>query len=305
MKKPEHVKILVIGDIMLDKYVVGEVNRISPEAPVGIVNVIEEYYTLGGCGHVCRNIKEMGAQVDCLASVGFDSYAQIVIEQLDNLEIGAYIHHGSKQTIVKERIISEPRQVQMLRIDREEIEDIKEKWPIKELELLLKNNYDIIIVSDYAKGMITHPLMYFLKKNTSTRIIVDPKPSNGIMYNGVYMITPNQKEWGSMRLSSAYQLNKISYYLVTKGKDGMELINNYSNQSWQIEADPVSIYNVSGAGDTAIAVMSVCLSMGWNELDSAYIANKCAGYVVTQPGTSAIPKDKFMKIISSYRNGDI
>jgi len=300
MKKTENVKILVVGDIMLDKYVVGNVSRISPEAPVPVVNVIDEYHNLGGCGNVVRNIRSVGANVDCMASIALDYNGDRVINELGKLGVGNVLIYGSKKTTVKERIISDHRQVQMLRLDRETTEKIDSEKAINMFQHICKDKYDIIIVSDYAKGMITKKLMDFLHTIEDVKIIVDPKPSNGILYDNVFMVTPNEQEWNSMIFSSAYQLKNVQYILRTLGRKGMELIENQLNESWIIESEPVEIYNVSGAGDTVVAIMGVCISMGWNVLDAAYIANKCAAYVVTQPGTSMVPHKIFEKIIMEY-----
>ena len=109
------------------------------------------------------------------------------------------------------------------------------------------------------------------------------------------MVTPNEKEWAQMMFSSAYTLDRVKFILQTKGNKGMELIDNIYENVYNIPAEEVPIYNVSGAGDTVVAIMAVCLSMGYDPIVSSKIANKCAGYVVTQPGTSVIPKDKFIK----------
>jgi len=300
MKKANNVNILVVGDIMLDKYVVGNVSRISPEAPVPVVNVSEEYYTLGGCGNVVRNIRSVGANVDCISSIAHDHNGESIADELDIIGVGDILIYGSKQTTVKERIISDHRQVQMLRLDRETTERIDSEKAIEMFQKIHRNKYDIIIVSDYAKGMITKELMDFLHTIEDTKIIIDPKPSNGILYNNVFMITPNEQEWNSMLFASAYQLKNVQYILRTLGRNGMELIENQLDESWIIESDPVDIYNVSGAGDAVVAIMGICISMGWNVLDAAYIANKCAAYVVTQPGTSMVPQKIFEKIIVEY-----
>ena len=204
--------------------------------------------------------------------------------------------YGSNQTTVKERIIADQRKVQMLRIDREETKPIPSNLPV---DILIRMNggklkYDMVIVSDYAKGMISSGLMTFLKEEQRAKIIVDPKPINGSKYNGVYMVTPNEKEWGEMLFSSAYTLSHVNYILATKGSKGMTLIDNLNNEKTEdIPAEPVAVYNVSGAGDTVVAVMASCLSIGLDPLKSARVANKCAGYVVTQPGTSVVPKNAF------------
>jgi rfaE bifunctional protein kinase chain/domain len=294
-KKIDNMKILVVGDIMLDKYVVGDVSRISPEAPVPIVYVTEEYYTLGGCGNVVRNIRELGAQVDCLASVHVGYNGERIKDELDRIGAGDIVIYGSKETTVKERIIADERKVQMIRIDRERTDEIDSDVAIKQFKKSGRKNYDIIVVSDYAKGMITNDLMNFLKTQ-NTRIIVDPKPINGFLYNDVFMVAPNEKEWIVMKLTSQYNLKNVQYILETKGGKGMILTD--FNQSWDIITEkPLDVYNVSGCGDVVIAVMAVCLSMGSSPIAAAKIANKCAGYTATKPDTSVITKDKFESYI--------
>ena len=297
MKSVEKIKILVVGDIMLDRYVVGDVSRISPEAPVAVVNVIDEYSTLGGSGNVVRNIRETGAQVDCLSSIGGDIEGKIILDKLKGIGVKPLLCFGSERTTAKERIIAEHRSVQMLRIDREVITPVPSEISISKLKQT-KNDYDIIIVSDYNKGMITSKLMTYLKENMKARIIVDPKPINGWMYNDIFMITPNEKEWQRMQIASNYVLDNVEYILQTLGSKGMRLIHGEDISN--IKAVPVEIYNVSGAGDTVIAMMAVCLSMGLLPKHAAEFANQCAGYVVTQPGTSVVPKNKFMDILSRY-----
>ena len=294
MKKPEDLKILVVGDIMLDRYIVGDVTRISPEAPVPIVNVYHQYYTLGGCGNVARNLAELGTNVTCLAATGNDDSGYKIKVSLQNLKIKDLLVQNKYQTTVKERIIADERKIQMLRIDKENVGVVDPEKAIRLLEQI-KDGFNMIIISDYAKGMITIELMDYLRTHQNAPIIVDPKPTHGYMYNDIYMITPNEKEWGIMQVSSQYLLKGISYILETKGRNGMTLYD--SKQSWDIPAEPVEIYNVSGAGDTVISVMAVCISMGYSPIDAAKIANKCAGYVVTQTGTSIVPKNIFMKYI--------
>lgn len=305
MKSIEDVKILVIGDIMLDKYVVGNIERISPEFPVPVLDVTREFYLLGGSGNVVRNIAELGVNVHCLASVGNDEYGLLIAKELEVIGAKRLLFNGSKITTVKERIIADHRKIQMLRVDREHIKKVNPELTINMFKSCCDNDYDMIIISDYAKGMISHEVMKFLKEEQDIKIIVDPKPNHIMMYNGVYMITPNEKEWGEMLISSSCNLADVEYILETKGKDGMTLIDNQKDDFWDIKAEPVSVYNVSGAGDVVVAMMAVCLSHGLNILDSAYIANKCAEYTVTQPQTCVVPKDKFQSIYKEYFKGNI
>jgi rfaE bifunctional protein kinase chain/domain len=299
MKNIEDIRILVVGDIMLDKYVVGDVERISPEAPVPVVKVTEEYHTLGGCGNVVRNIAETGAKVDCAASISNDYYGERIIALLNQIGVGDLLIKESEITIVKERIIADQRKIQMIRIDKETTGEEIEATPlIEEIESRNKK-YDIIVVSDYAKGVITWGLMEYLYK-LDIPVIVDPKPQNDYLYNRPFMITPNKKEWIPMEIEDRV---KPEYVLITEGKEGMTLIDYRSSiiGRTKIEAEPVEVYNVSGAGDTVTAMMAVCLSIGLTPLKSAVVANKCAAYVVTQTGTSVVPKDIFNSILNENK----
>ena len=160
----------------------------------------------------------------------------------------------------------------------------------------------MIVVSDYAKGMITLDLMTYLKDIKVAPIIVDPKPTHSYMYDGVYMITPNDKEYNKMVDYLGYGLIQFPYVVRTKGKDGMTVYNNEDKSKQiktEIKSTPVEVSNVSGAGDTVVAVISLCLSMGHKPEEAAEIANQCAAYVVTQPGTSVFPKSMFTRILQT------
>lgn len=306
MKNLEDIKILVVGDIMLDKYVVGDVSRISPEAPVPIVKVSDEYSTLGGCGNVVRNIREVGPKVFCLAAIGNDIEGRMIMDKLMTVKAHPQTFFGLKQTIVKERIIADQRKVQMLRIDREHVWPVDHEKAIEKCKELseyfftieeIDKPYDMIVVSDYGKGMITWELMEHLR-TLNTDIIVDPKPQNSGLYQMVTMITPNKDEWRKMQLHN----NNSEFVLVTEGRDGMTLYDN--RQGWskiKIEAKPVDVYNVSGAGDTVVAIMSICLALDIYPDKAARIANDCAAYVVTQPGTSIVPQEIFINSLSYHR----
>lgn len=300
MKKLEDIRILVIGDIMLDKYVVGDVDRISPEAPVQIVQVVDEYSNLGGCGNVVKNIRDLGVQVDCVASIGFDRDSETISQKLNSLNIGDYLVYESEIATVKERIVANSRKIQMLRIDREIVKKVHSKPIIEKLEKYFTNHSpNIIIVSDYLKGMINFEIMSYLRSQ-SCKIIVDPKPAHTLYYEGVFMITPNEKEFSEMQIDFPCGPPNVNYLLITKGKHGMYLED--FNQSWTIPAEEVhQVYNLSGAGDTVIAMMGVCLSLNLSPIQSAKIANACAAYVVTQPDTSTVPKELFLKIMEEKR----
>lgn len=297
MKNIEDIKILVVGDIMLDKYVVGDVKRISPEAPVPIVKVTDEYSTLGGCGNVARNIAGLGVHVDCATSIADDSAGQEISMAMNLGHIGRILTHSSNVTTVKERIIADQRKVQMLRIDRETTSFIDHNELIEEIYLHLhEKEYDIIVVSDYAKGLITADLMNFLRK-AGIPIIVDPKPKNAHYYGMITMMTPNKDEMRELELLSRVH---SEFTLVTEGKDGMTLYDYRQGYAKiKIPGEPVEVYNVSGAGDTVVAVMAICLAMDIYPDKAARVANSCAAYVVTQPGTSIVPKNIFKRSMNT------
>jgi len=303
MKNIEDVNILVVGDIMIDEYIYGIADRVSPEAPALIVRSTGMHYSLGGCGNVVRNIRELGPKVACLSSIANDENGKKVLEKLMELDVAPLLIGDSETTITKERVIASERKIQMIRIDREVVTDIDHNELIKALETDYDlDEFDIIVISDYAKGVVTSGLMNYFNESEK-KFIVDPKPRNKNFYGYPYLITPNEKECKEMGGCSGLILGGAKYVLETQGKRGMMLYD--CAEHWNIDADEVEVYNVSGAGDTVIAVMATCLSMGWNPLDSAYIATKCASYVVTKPGTSLVPKERFMRILKEYKTGII
>lgn len=289
MKNLEDVNILVVGDIMLDRYIYGDVHRISPEAPVPVIKVTKEYYTLGGCGNVIRNIKELGANVTCIASVAKDGAGALVSDELYKLGVESKLITKSKTTTQKIRIVANAGDTQLVRIDREETDYINSE------NVKIDGMYDVIVVSDYVKGMITADLMVRLKR-IGIPIIVDPKPKNIHLYKNVFMITPNRKEYDEICVSSEHPFTAgIRYVLRTLGKEGMELIDK--EQTISIPSIPINVYNVIGAGDTVVSIMATCVAIGIDVERAANIANECARYVVTQPGTSVVPRELFFKIV--------
>jgi rfaE bifunctional protein kinase chain/domain len=286
------LKILVIGDIMLDKYVIGNVDRISPESPVPVVEVMEEFYTLGGCGNVAKNLATIGAQTACVAVSGKDKGHQTLHLLMGKYNIKARLVLGSKRpTTVKERIISNHRQIQMLRIDRESKDEVYYKKIISEIAFLKNIKHfhpDIILVSDYCKGVITRDLMKLLE-TMPAKLIIDPKPAHQYLYKKCFAMTPNEKEYGQMDI---WENEGFENVIVTRGKDGVTVYRPrtpYIN----IPGNEVEVYNVTGAGDSFVAVFSICVGLGLNVLEATKVANSCAAYVVTKPGTSCVPYDIF------------
>jgi rfaE bifunctional protein kinase chain/domain len=310
MKKREDLKILVVGDIMLDKYVVGHVNRISPEAPVPIVDVTEEYYTLGGCGNVAQNLSHLGINTTCIAACGSGPKKDdlFYVLKLNNIRHNMVIDRG-RPTTIKERVISENRQTQLLRIDRESRLPVKADKIITEIKFVINTRQfqpDIILVSDYNKGVITQDAMKYITNlcnKIDAKLIIDPKPKNQNAYiYGCYAITPNEKEYENLTDINYTHHDNI---IVTKGKEGVSIIKSRDSYVQDIPGESVEVYNVTGAGDSFVAILSICVGMGIDIIQSCRIANKCAAYVVTQPGTTVVPKLVFEQIVESiFPKGD-
>lgn len=311
MKSLSELRILVVGDIMLDKYVVGDVNRISPEAPVPVVHVKDTYYTLGGCGNVVNNIASLGANVLCISQINTeDENGNIIKDLLNKDNIHFSLHHTVSPTIVKERIISRNPHVQMLRVDTETYYEFDHNC--LNMNDLKREKFDIIIISDYAKGMISNKLISKLHE-LETEIILDPKPSNWKSYifkEAIDIITPNKKEYEEIINLSGdikYFDDNFKHVIKTLGKDGIV----YTKKGFiynHISSKPVDVFNVSGAGDTVVAMLAICISMGFDILSAARVANECARYVVSQPGTSTVPlkifKDSYNRVIKELNLGD-
>jgi len=298
MKNIEDLNILVIGDIMLDKYITGQITKICPEAPVPIVEIINKKNILGGCGNVSRNIAELRAKVTTLSIIGDDESGQIIQNLINEIEgENNLIISETAPTTVKTRIVVNHRMTQILRIDQDTIIDFKAIEKIKEKILKIKETPDIIIISDYNKGVINKEIMQSLKK-LKIPMVVDPKPINFPIYEDVFLISPNKKEYEQLELYNI--IKQPEWILTTLGSDGMNLSKKPFTTNIDIKSDQVDVYNVTGAGDTVIAILSTCISMGLDVLTSAKIANECARYVVTRPGTSVVPRINFYNILSKY-----
>ncbi len=309
MNSLKDINILVLGDIMLDRYICGNVSRISPEAPVPVVEVFNEYCNLGGCGNVVRNIRSIGVNCSCLAAVGNDSIGKSITQELNN--IGArsmMLEIEGRQSTLKERIVAGHRQIQMLRVDREDLAPVNSTLLLRKLTEYKTENFDAILISDYDKGMINDVILIDSLKSIfpNAFILVDPKPKNIPLYDSVMMITPNEKEFQEIKDRGylPFVEKHIPYVLETQGRKGMTLheLYTFEQNSENIPTDPVEVFNVSGAGDCVLAVMGVCLSRGIKVLTAAKIANDCAHYVVTQVGTSVISENKFIESVMKHKN---
>ncbi|MCP2605123.1 D-glycero-beta-D-manno-heptose-7-phosphate kinase [Candidatus Aminicenantes bacterium AH-873-B07] len=304
----EQKRIVIVGDIMLDQYILGKVSRISPEAPVPVVEITTENYCLGGAGNVAHNLEALGAEYLLVGVIGNDNSGKKILEKIKDKR-GIFIDKN-RPTIVKTRIIAHHQHV--VRVDREKRIPIPEKIEKKIINFLFNEKFDGIIISDYNKGTITRSLMKNLLNFTSRNnipVFVDPKIEHFDFYSPITLITPNQFEvegilnrriQGDKEIEIAGKeiLTKISceYLIITRGEKGMSVFIK-DDEVIHIPTVAREVYDVTGAGDTVIATASLSLLSGANILESAILANYAAGIVVGKLGTATANKLELLREI--------
>jgi len=294
--------ILIIGDIMLDKYIFGKVDRISPEAPVQVVEVKKENYLPGGAANVANNIAALNANAFMVGIVGNDNEANILLEELNkrNINTSGIVKDAQKPTTQKVRILGQKQQ--LLRIDYEKKDYINKEAENNILNFIKTqiNNTDAIIISDYAKGVITQDLIKEIKDIAKEKIIiVDPKPKHKDFYKGTTLITPNLKEAKEMTEKEEDLIKELdSPILITKGEKGMSLYEKDGNIT-NIPTKAKEVYDVSGAGDTVVATLALALSSNATLKQAAILANHAAGITVGKVGTSTVTIEEIKKNIEN------
>ena len=297
-------RVLVVGDAMLDRYWYGEVDRISPEAPVPIVRIDtkKEDERPGGAANVACNAAALGAQVTLLSVVGVDEPGARLENLLKRNRVRALLHHdGSIMTTVKLRVVA--RHQQMVRVDFEtspshevlasKLADFEKKLPA----------CDVVILSDYGKGGLKHiARMIALANRAGKVVLVDPKGNDYQQYRNATLLTPNRAEfqqvmgvWKSHKefAAKARQLMRklnLKALLVTRGEEGMTLFSN--GDMVHVPAQAREVFDVSGAGDTVIAALGVMLASGADMPDAVRIANRAAGIVVGKLGTAVVHREE-------------
>jgi len=314
------VKIGVLGDIMLDTFVWGDVKRISPEAPVPVVEIKKEDFRAGGAGNVAMNIKTLGGEVFLISCIGKDENGKILSRLLKNSGVENHLLvRENIPTITKTRVIA--RTQQLVRIDKEEIKHLSPSY-FPHLEEVIETkikNLGGIIISDYGKGFITPFLIEKLRKITKKEkkfLTVDPKVEHFFYYKNVTCLTPNKFEASAgihlKEPENIFEVKNIGEkivrklkpenLLITLGKEGMILFDK-KNKIFHIPTVAKEVFDVTGAGDTVIAVLTLSLASGGNILESSIIANYAAGIVVGKLGTSALTleelKDSFKENFTS------
>ncbi len=315
LKRFRDKKILVIGDIMLDKYIWGDVSRISPEAPVQVVHVIKETYAPGGASNVANNAAALNGKVAMVGIAGNDVAKNVLVEELKKIGIdtkGIFIDKD-KPTIQKVRIVGKGQQ--LLRVDYEIKEHIHKDIENEIIRFLEKNlkDFDVIVVSDYAKGVMTYEIsknLIELARKNSKPVIANPKPKNKDLYSNVTLITPNNKEAGEMTgmedgadeavLATGSKL--VEYLncnvLITRGEKGMSLFDKNGN-AVHIPAKAKEVYSLIGAGDTVIATISMAIAAGADLKDAAFLSNVAAGIKVGKVGTATVTIDEITREIEN------
>ena len=310
-------KILVFGDLMLDEYLFGDVNRISPEAPVPIVRVTGERWVLGGAANVASNLRALGADPILVGTIGNDEAGVRITRLITDLGLndGGLVVDSSQPTIIKTRVIGQHQQ--MLRIDREEI-GLPHANAISQLQHNIQKATQAataVIVSDYAKGTVGQQTITTIRENAMARQmpwVVDPKPSHKDMYFGASAMTPNTKELSELTkqpirtddemLASTSTLIaelELKGLLVTRSEKGMTLVmpEDSGTSVWNIPTVAREVFDVSGAGDTVISAFAAALAAKADWEDAAMLANTAAGVVVGKMGTATVTSREILERI--------
>lgn len=299
------LRVLIVGDVMLDRYWWGNVTRISPEAPVPIVDLDRISATAGGAANVAANVAGLGAEPILVGMIGDDEEADVVSEVLSakNVSPEFLVKSNERRTSVKTRVIAHNQQ--MVRIDREtknELNAIEEDLLGNIIDSLV-DKVQIIIVSDYGKGVATKKILSRLITKGLVQnkfIFIDPKGKDYTKYRGATILTPNRLELTEARNIGESSQNALEaagnqliaelgleYLLVTQGEDGMTLLDKEENAVY-LPVESKNVYDVTGAGDTVIACLATAVGCGADFIEAARFANKAAGLVVGQLGTTAI-----------------
>ncbi len=308
-------KVLVVGDLIMDHFIWGDVKRISPEAPVPIVNVKNESLMLGGSANVAHNICSLGAAGLICGVIGKDGDGRSLLRELKSLGIpgeGVVVEEG-RPTTIKTRVIAHGQQV--VRFDKEMKEGITPETMGVVIDRIRTSidHIDVIVISDYSKGLVTKELtrkVVGLAKKNGKKVVVDPKVKHADYYSGVTVVTPNNDEASqisgieidsdeTLSMAGKKLLRRFSSdaVLITRGENGMSLFER-GKKVCHIPTIAREVYDVSGAGDTVVAVMSLALALGASYMEAAALANFAAGIVVGKIGTATVSVKELSMVVS-------
>ncbi len=303
-------RILVVGDLMVDEWIWGTVTRISPEAPVPVVAVREHTFTLGGAGNVASNLRALGAHVSFVGVVGDDAEGKRAEELCATLGVDAtgLLHVADRPTTRKTRVVAHAQQV--VRADWESTAPLgaAERDRVAAEVARRAASSDGVVLSDYAKGLFSKEIVEAAL--TAPIVVADPKPPNIALFSGVTCVAPNAAEALAMTAGTAKdgslesaaralvrQLN-CRYVLVTRGEEGMSLFGR-DGERFDVPAAARTVYDVSGAGDTAVAVLTLALAAGATILSAVQLANFAAGAVVEKLGTATASPDEIVALLEA------
>lgn len=311
----EKARVLVIGDVMLDRYWYGNTSRISPEAPVPVVHVKETEERPGGAGNVALNLKALGCDITLLSMVGQDTNAENLEHKLQAAGINVFLQRESKlPTLVKLRVLSLHQQ--LIRLDFEEGFHATDKNKMLACFKEHLPNFDVIILSDYGKGVLSESnTLISLAKAAGKSVLVDPKSTNFNIYRGATVLTPNRKEFEAVvgpchneseLVTKGQQLLKdydLEALLITRGEQGMTLLRQ-DQEELHFPARAREVYDVTGAGDTVISLIAATLATGEDLPIAAALANVAAGIAVSKLGAATVSVPELRRAISQEQSSD-
>lgn len=298
-------RVLVLGDIMVDEYIWGAVSRISPEAPVPVVEVENENIRLGGAANVVANIRALRGQADLVGVAGGDSMAERLLHEIEQIgvKLDGVVVDRSRKTTIKTRVVAGSQHV--VRFDRESTEELDDglRGRMQGLVQDRLDHVDALVISDYGKGVINARLLEVVVPLARARgvvTVVDPKINHFDLYRQVSVLTPNHREamaaWGrpirgeaEVAAAGRHLLDrlKVQAVLVTRGERGMSLFEGNGHVS-QIPAVAKEVFDVTGAGDTVVGAMALALASRATMVEAAQVANHAAGVVVGKRGTATV-----------------
>ena len=311
LERLHHARVLCVGDVILDHFHSGSVERISPEAPIPVLKLENKVTMLGGAGNVVRNLVGLGSQVSFTTVIGRDSEGEEVKRLIreEGLVDSILINDDTRKTSVKSRYLADGQQI--LRTDHETIFALNKKIEKQLITKAIKamEACQTIVISDYAKGVLTEKVLSELIKAAKTRsklVIVDPKGVDYKRYRGADIITPNRRELFeatgmptgndeevALAAQSLIESHSFGAVLATRSKDGMTLLRDNGREA-HLRAEAVDVFDVSGAGDTVVATLATALSAGAEIEDAAKLANVSAGIVVGKVGTAVVFTEDFL-----------
>lgn len=294
------IRVLVVGDVMLDEYISGSATRISPEAPVPVVAVRRRHTLPGGAANVAANIAALGGRAALAGVTGNDTAAALLRESLQAADIvfDALVADPARPTTTKTRVTAGGQQI--VRFDHEDTSDLGDeaRSALETSTLRLLDSADAVVLSDYAKGVLSVDFCQTLIRAAIARalpVVVDPKSKDFTRYRGATVITPNLKEANAVADHPAAILSAIapSALLITRGDDGMSL-HQQGHADFRIPAAVNEVADVTGAGDTVVGVLAVALGVGLDLREAAAIANFAAGIAVGHHGTWAVTTQELL-----------